>query len=274
MNLGIHITFYYIESRLGYLKKVIEELQKIKYSKTIFIYSNTDFCFKEDHENVKVIVHKFADNGHKKLRKFRRFYCQTLLSLGITKYVHPFYLTWMHRKYVESYVEDYDVQMYLEDDICFDSNSFTYWLKNKDLCIKNNYNLGFFRIEIDEKGVKYLTDITQTPNKIIDIENRKFLLNDVNPYCGFWIYDQKELKSFIKSKEWGFKIKRYGIREKAAIGWHGLTMNRYEGTLIPLIDFDDEKYYTDSGCSIHHLPNNYIGNDVFCQFTSPLIIEK
>lgn len=274
MEIAAHITFYYVESRLKYLEKVIEGLRTIKQEITIFIYTNRNFTLDNKYSNVKIVAHRFADNGHKKLNKRRRFYYQTLLKLGITKLVHPYYLTWINRIYVEKYIDKYDVQMYLEDDIYFDNTSLDYWCRYKNLCINNDYNLGFLRIEKDDDNNEFLTDLTVLPKEIITLNEVDFLLNDINPYFGFWIYEKSELKKFLKSKEWKFKFKNYGIRERSAIGWHGLNMKRYKGSLIPLVKNVEGSYYCDKDSTVHHLPNNYIGNHVFCQHTFPFKIEK
>ncbi|KAA1247844.1 hypothetical protein [Aquimarina sp. RZ0] len=274
MKLGIHITFYYIKNRLPYLEKVLDGLEKIEKTKTIFIYTNIEFDLNEKYQDVEIVVNDFANNGHKRLSKLRRFYYQTFLKLGITKMVHPYYLTWINRTYVESYIDEFDAQMYIEDDIYFDNISFNYWLKNKTVCIENEFNLGFLRVEEDDSKNRFLTDLTSIPKKIIELQGEKFLLNDVNPYYGFWIYDKSELKKFIKSKEWKFKFKNYGVRERSAIGWHGFKMKRYKGSLIPLIKIDEDLYQCDEDCAVHHLPNNYIGSDVFCQYSFPFEIKK
>ncbi len=274
MTLAAHITFYYKGDRLQYLTKVIEGIRSINAKTTIFVYSHLHFELKE-YDNVKVVVHGFATKKNNKLHSIHRFYYQTLLRLGLTKLVHPYYLAWINRKYVEKCIDDFDIQMYIEDDILFDANSFNYWLKYKDLCIANHFNLGFARVEEDEeKGKRYCSDIVKPINTIVDLEGQKFVLNDINPYYGFWIYDKKELKSFLQSKEWRFKFTNYRVRERSAIGWHGFQMDRYKGTLIPVHVSEDNNYISEMDASVHHMPNNYIGHHTFCKVEYPLVIEK
>ena len=185
--------------------------------------------------------------------------------------VHPFYLTWENRKYVEKNIDNFDVQICLEDDIGFNAAAFEYWLRYKDICMRNNYNLGFLRTEMNATGEQYITDLTVKLNTVKAMEDQQFLVNDNNAYCGFWIYDKKELKEFIKTKEWKFNFNGYGIREKSAIGWHGIGMKRYKGTLIPLEKNQQGLYETPAGCGIHHIPNNYIGPEVFCKIKFPIV---
>ncbi|WP_025742986.1 hypothetical protein [Aquimarina pacifica] len=274
MTLAAHITFYYKEDRLQYLTKVIEGIQSIKAETKIFVYSHLHFELKE-YDNVQIIVHGFATKKNNKLHSIHRFYYQTLLGLGLTKLVHPYYLAWVNRKYIEKHVEDFDVQMYIEDDILFDAASFKYWLAYKDLCIQNNYNLGFARVEEDAKnGRRYCSDIVKPLSKIVELEGKKFVFNDINPYYGFWIYDKTELKNFMKSKEWKFKFSNYRVRERSAIGWHGFQMERYKGTLIPLDSSGENTYTSDVDAQVHHMPNNYIGHHTFCKVEYPLVISE
>ena len=55
---------------------------------------------------------------------------------------------------MKSQKNNFDIFIYCEDDILFDKKNFNYWLKHKNTCIKNNYNLGFLRFEINKKDKK------------------------------------------------------------------------------------------------------------------------
>ena len=72
------------------------------------------------------------------------------------------------------------------------------------------------------------------------LNKKKYIVNDVNPYCAFWIYNKFEFNKFIKSNIWKFKWKKksafafYNIQEMSAVGWHGLNMERYLATIIPI----------------------------------------
>lgn len=273
MKLGVHITFFYVESRLQYLEKVIEGIASINEDTTVFIYSNRNFKLKEHTENINIVVYDFANKKSTRLKSIHRLYYQTLLRLGYTKLVHPFYLTWVNRKYVTKHIEDFDVQMYLEDDIYFDIRSFKYWLTYKDACIGNGYNLGFLRYEKDKNEELYFSDLFGPMDKIVTLEGKKFLLNDVNPYCGFWIYEKSELKKFMQSKQWKFKFNNYRVRERSAVGWHGFQMEHYKCSLLPLNNIKDNIYQCSEDAFVHHLPNNYIGHDFFCKVKAPIEME-
>ena len=56
------------------------------------------------------------------------------------------YLTWKCRSLLEKQIEDYDIFIYLEDDILLYKETLDYWLKYKDLFIKHKCNVGFMRV--------------------------------------------------------------------------------------------------------------------------------
>ena len=126
-----------------------------------------------------------------------------------------------------------------------------------------NYNLGFIRIEVDNKNTEYATDISPAftygifkPLKdIIKINNEKYIFNNTNPYCAFWIYDKKEFSRFVNSKYYDMNniSNEYGVAEKVGVGLHGKHTNWYKGTIIPL---KNNKLH--ESCKIYHLPNNYV----------------
>ena len=145
----------------------------------------------------------------------------------------------------------------------FSKKNFKYWLNYKNICIKNNFNLGFLRTENKNRKL-FSTDLIKQIKFQMLINNIKFAVNNVNNYCAFWIYDKKELNKFIKTNFWRFKWKGknmyafYGIREMSAVGWHGKNMSRYKATVIPLV----KKNYT------HHVLLN------ICQITMLYLITQ
>ena len=163
----------------------------------------------------------------------------------------------MCRPFIEKQKKDYDYFIYSEDDILFNKKNFNYWLQYKEVCIQNNYNLGFLRTERKSKKI-FSTDLTHQIKFKISVKNKIFAVNNINNYCAFWIYDKIELNNFIDTKFWKFKWKGknmyafYGIREMSAIGWHGKNMSRYKATIIPLINKK-----LNSSCFIKHLSNNH-----------------
>ena len=83
-----------------------------------------------------------------------------------------------------------------------------------------------------------------------------YCVNNINPYCAFWIYNKNEFNNFANSKYYKINnIQGYGIREQSAIGLHGLNTDWYKSTLIPVIN---NKLIEE--CKIYHMPNNYVLN--------------
>ena len=70
----------------------------------------------------------------------------------------PHKLTWKHRSYMIKDKLNYDIFMYIEDDILVRNETILYWLKHKDILLSKNYNLGFLRIERDNSGYEYTPD--------------------------------------------------------------------------------------------------------------------
>lgn len=264
MTLAVHITFYYFKERVKYLTTVVKNLKEISANVDIFIYTTESQNLFFEEPNIKIYNYKYKKTFMSKFKKG-----SLIDRIGLNGLVHPFYLSWENRKNITKFIDFYDVQMYLEDDIAFTSKNFNYWLKNKNFLLSRGYNLGFLRVEKDSNGKRFMTDVYRKPTEIIEIEGKKFIKNNVNPYCGFWIYDQQELKKFTKSTEWNFNFEFYGIREKSAIGWHGLNMSNYKGTLIPLFQ-EGNLLSTPEDCAVHHLPNNYLDHGRFCSLEFPL----
>ena len=145
--------------------------------------------------------------------------------------------------------------MYIEDDILVPKEAVDYWKELSPLLKKFNYNLGFVRIETKE-GTEYITDLAHgrvfSDFVVID-DTHRCALNNINPYCAFWIYSKEDFHDFISSQYYDVNnIYDYGLRERCAIGLHGLGMNFYHGTLLPL-----RNNGLDPRCRIYHLPNNY-----------------
>ena len=234
MKKAVHICSFKgdkYKERFIFLKKIVKNYLKISKNVKIFIHTN------KISKNYKIKKVKYIIHG--------------------LKNENPFYLAWKCRPIIEKQKDQYDYFVYSEDDILFSKKNFSYWLKYKALCIENNYNLGFLRIE-DKNKKQFSTDLIDNIKYKIKINQKKFVVNNVNNYCALWIYDKKELSKFINTKFWKFKWKGkniyafYGIREMSAIGWHGKNMQRYKATIIPLL-----KKKLNPGCYIKHLSNNH-----------------
>lgn len=244
-KLTIHIAYFYIQERMKYVNKIINETNLYELAADIFIHTNNNHL-KEFHFNEYT-------NGHIQVVYHDLSNC------------HPFFLTWKCRELMQLQKNDYDYFMYIEDDVLIPYNAIKYWLKHHPKLEKLNYNLGFLRIEIDSEQVEYMTDIPihNKFSKTIDIDGQLFIENNINPYCAFWIYNKDTFHKFTNSPLYHYENMHefentpyQMIREKAAIGLNGLLTKYYSKTLIPL------KYLKlDPDCRVYHLPNNYVGQN-------------
>ena len=89
---------------------------------------------------------------------------------------------------MEKQKNKFDIFIYCEDDILFTKKNLKYWFDHKDVCIGNNYNLGFTRYEIKNK-VPYSADQVAKSKYYVELLNKKYIVPD-NPHCAFWIYDK------------------------------------------------------------------------------------
>jgi hypothetical protein len=146
--------------------------------------------------------------------------------------------------------------MYIEDDILVPYKAIQYWLEYNQILLEMNYNLGFVRIEVED-GIEYITDLYgEIFDTFIDLNEKKYCVNNKNPYCAFWIYNKNEFNNFVNSKYYNINnISGYGIREQSAIGLHGIHTVYYKNTLIPIVN---NKLIEE--CKIYHMPNNYVLN--------------
>jgi hypothetical protein len=239
MKITKHISFFFIEDRLKYVNRIIAETNNYKYTTDIFIHTNQVFEYKllQEYKNgsLNVIVHDLTD-------------------------IHPFKLTWKPRDLLKHQKDDYDIFIYVEDDILIPKEAIEYWLKYNEQVIAVNRNLGFLRIEIDDKNDEYISDLWkhQFLRNIVDINGDRYCVNDFNPYCAFWIYNKTEFNRFVDSHHYDvnnvFNNTYYEMRESSAIGLHGIGMNWYIHTVIPM----DNDNKLNPACRVYHMPNNYV----------------
>ena len=129
----------------------------------------------------------------------------------------------------------------------------------QELLAKNQFHLGFFIYEINNSdNHNYSIHINKKLDKFFEIDSQKFIVNDLENYCCFWLYNKKIFNDFLNSKFWSFKKKltnfrhNYGITERSALGLHALNVSYFKATLIPEINSK-----VDPNCFIEHITNNY-----------------
>ncbi len=254
LKISIHIPLY-VDKNKKFKKiqfnKIIREFLKITSKTKVHIHTNKKNYLPLRNKNVRIVYHNLKNTD-------------------------PLKLTWKCRDLMESQKKNFDVFIYSEDDILFSKKNFYYWMKFKDLCVKHNYNLGFIRAEKKSSNMLlYASDITKKLSSYVLLEKVKFSVNDVNPYCAFWIYDKNEFNRFILTKYWKFKwngfsaFAQYYTREMSAIGWHGKNMNRYISSIIPI-----KKNKLHPGSIVFHLSNKFANNPVLNKYNKNTIVEK
>ena len=246
MSISIHIPFYnpnpqkkegYRQlTRFDFLKENIENLKKLSIKNDIFIHTHNNYL---DDKNLdaEIINHKINEID---------------LEKG--------YLTWLSRSLMKSQINDYKYFMYLEHDINFSEKNLQYYLKYQENLAKKNFHLGFLIYERNHRDqLNYCIHVAKKLNKYLRIDNQKYLINDFENYCCFWIYEKKIFNDFLKSKFWTFEKRltnfrhNYGITERSALGLHALNANYFKATLIPEINSKP-----DTNCFIEHITNNYL----------------
>ena len=241
MRFVVHMTFFFRPERFHYINRILNEMNSYPFTTDVFIHTNEQFALEE-------LI--YYTNG------------QLIVYVHDISQEHPHYLTWKCRGLLKEQKDIYDVFIYIEDDILIPKSAIQYWFENKEIVMKFGYNLGFIRTEVNNDGVEYCGDMGTSPEglseyltKVVYLEDKKYILNDLNPYCASWIYDKNEFGKFVESIFYDTRnIKGYGICEKSAIGLHGKYTSWYKGTLIPLTDNNQ----FNPGCRIYHLPNNYL----------------
>jgi len=245
MSISIHIPFYNPNPekkeghrnlrRFDYLKENIENLKTLSIKNDIFVHTHNEFL--DDKKlDARIIKHQINDND---------------LDKG--------FLTWKCRTLMEEQKNDYEYFFYLEHDIKFSEKNLQYWLKYQDQLHKKNFHLGFLIYERNNlDNQKYSIHIVRKLDKYLKIEDKKFVINDLENYSCFWIYNKDQFHKFLRSKWWSFKKRahnfrhNYGITERSSIGFHSFNMNYFKATLLPEIDNQP-----DPNCFVEHMTNNY-----------------
>ncbi len=245
MSISIHIPFYNPNpekkegyrnlTRFDYLKENILNLKKLSLPTDIFIHTHNNFL--NDKElDANIINHQINNDDLKK---------------G--------YLTWLTRPEMQKQKGNYDYYMYLEHDIKFTERNLQYYLRYQKSLSENKFNLGFLIYEKNnENNENYSIHISEKLNKFFNLNSQNFIINDLENYCCFWIYDQNQFNDFINSNWWNFKRKvhnfrhNYGITERSSIGLNALNINYFKATLLPEINNK-----LDPNCFIEHITNNY-----------------
>jgi hypothetical protein len=241
-KISVHIPYYISDNYVDkskLLKRVCNSYLKLSKKVKIFIHTNKKL--KANNKKIKFIFHDLSK-------------------------IHSYKLTWVCRKLMLRQKNLFDIFIYGEDDLLFTKNNFNYWLKYRDKCLNDDFNLGFLRVEKRKKNnLLYSSDQITKVKKYVLLKKKKFAkLESSN--SSLWVYTREELKKFSKTRYWNFNFKWITvsgillIREMAAVGWHGENMNgqymnRYKATIIPI-----KNNKLDKDSFIKHISNNYANN--------------
>ena len=254
MKISVHIAFFLNEIKN---KKKVKDFDKIL-NNFLSLSKETDL---------------FIHTNQKKLNILKKRINVIYHNLNNE---NPLRLTWKYRDLMYKQRAKYDYFIYSEDDCVFTKKNFNYWLKYSKHLNKYNLNPGFIRTEVSPKTNKLWTvDLFHKLYRHVYIQKKKYIVLD-NPYFALWIMDKKLLNKFIKSKFWNLEnweglnsfTKLYD-REKAAVGWHGLNMNRFKATVVP---FSNNRILED--CFFPHQPNKYIAKTGTIHVSKKDILEK
>ena len=81
----------------------------------------------------------------------------------------------MCRSLMEKQKNNYDCFIYTEDDILFTKKNFEYWKKYRKICLQNDLNLGFLRIEKRDNEI-FSTDVFKNISYYVNLK-KSYLLS-------------------------------------------------------------------------------------------------
>ena len=235
-KLLICIAFHHNPSRFEFLKKIVDYyIDTYEDLEHIYIDTNSEIEI-FDHPKIKVFVHSSLQ--------------------------HPFHLVWMHRIHFKNHIRDYDMFMYVEDDMLVPRKSYL-WYKEHIQRFWPTYIPSFLRIETYHDQ-EFVTDPLNkqriSPDQIIHIDNRTYLSLEY-PYHAFWILPRQYLEDFVKEERFyrigGFRMQKE-VRELAS----SFTWWELEKKPIVEIEFDNNSHTwrVSRNCDSFHIANNYAGN--------------
>ena len=165
---------------------------------------------------------------------------------------HPFDLTWQHRQYIKDHINNYDVFMYIEDDMLIKYEQLTNYLKNLEI-VWPKYVPTFFRYELNKEGEQYAVDVhhmTVNDCCIIELNDKRY--HKVSKiYCACWVLPASLLKNLI-TDNFTQIIPGGLVREHAAsfVNWYLKKPC--------LIELKKDELQISELCTIHHLSNRYV----------------
>lgn len=246
-KLLIAVTFYFVEGRLQYLRKIAEEFRGLADSVEVCIFTNGREPGQQE------LIRRALDG----LDIDAKILAPTLMG-------HPFFLPWSHLAvFRERFAADPGIThfMYLEDDILVRPNNVAYWLKAREDLRKVGLIPSFLRVEFKAGSDQALsTDATErvSPAKhaYVVLSKDYIYLNLPQPYQGMYLLDRELMEEHLNGKSSNPNHGKWNIRERAA---QGLTFANLPPKCASrnFVGFDVKERRIDPDSLIHHLPNNY-----------------
>jgi hypothetical protein len=245
-----HIAFHYVEGRTRYLAQVVENFASYELTR------------------IEVVVDTNSEQTAEFLSTLRGAPHVSVRAEVNKNLSHPFGLTWAHRAPMTARHSEFDLCMYLEDDILITWNVLRAWLEDTEKLYDAGFLRGFLRVEENLDAHKVATDWMETQRPVVyEVAGGRY----IQPYCpyqAFWVYTARQMRDFMKLPIWAgeglhqaSRLYRYdpkwwaspqSMRERAAYGMQYKNPGPHN-VLLPL--GPDGQISPD--CHVHHLPNTY-----------------
>lgn len=262
MKILVCITFLYKETRLQYLKKVLESYSNMIYSVEVNII--TDVTHENKISFIKEIFPKQSDK-----------FCSKIIAFPTIP--HPWLLTWGHKEVFSQKFHNLEYTHFIcsEDDLEIKQNNIDYWLEHRQRLQGTGFYPSFLRVEWNKHlnswtSTDLISKICLKETRSIEVENGSYTyLNLNNPYQGMFLYDRLLMAEHMRSDT--FDILKYGHIETIEMNptWGGGGVAERANFALTfenvptgfgsrnLINYDARYLLLNHSSYIHHLPNNY-----------------
>ena len=195
-NAVIHVNYIYNLTDYIYLYNVIAEVRRFPWVTDIFIHSDEKFTI----SGATVVQHNLAGK-------------------------HKHFLSWESREFIKKLI-GYDIYMYCESTSPIRLEHVQHWIKYSDKLEYLHYNLGF----ITDKNA---STVNLRHKTVLGKPPEEYILNTGNTNCGFWIYNNKVFRQWIKSPFFSPEhVQEDRIEDRCSAGLHANGLYWYFGTII------------------------------------------
>lgn len=246
-KLLICVPFFFVETRLEYLKESLEDAPLFGEQVHLVVVTNA----------IKYLDRKLIESAVPD--GFASVKIITPTYLG-----HSYFLTWSHFDVFRENLEGTfpaDYFMYREDDLKITRENIQYWLEHSINLQGTPFTPAFLRFEFNPKSHdKVLTDITKRaylrrlPN--IRVADSNLYISLEHNYQGWYLLTRENTEIHLNGISSNPDFGLWKIREKATQGLNliGVPSGFYSRNLIAV---DLIRGDLDSRCLVRHLPNNY-----------------